>query len=274
MRLDISYDGGEFSGWARQPGRRTVCGVLEDSLSMILRLDVRLTVAGRTDAGVHATGQVAHCDLPAEVDPGQLARRVNRLLPPDVRVLGARAVSPDFDARFSALCRHYVYRLTDSPVGGDPLTRRHVLAWTRPLDVAAMNEASARLLGEHDFAAYCRRREGATTVRALQRLRWDRLGGPGTAAHHLIEVRVSADAFCHSMVRSLVGALLAVGDGRRPVEWPGALLSRSSRVDDVVVAPAHGLALTGVDYPDDAELAARAERTRRLRVPGQATSPG
>jgi len=260
VRLDIAYDGTDFSGWARQPARRTVCGVLEDTLSLVLRLDVRLTVAGRTDAGVHATGQVAHVDLPADVDLGVLVPRLARALPADVRVGAATPVPPEFDARFTALRRHYAYRVCDHQASADPLRRNHVVTWPRPLDLGALNAASALLLGEHDFVAFCKRREGATTIRELQRLDWSR------AADGTLEARVSADAFCHSMVRSLVGALLAVGEGRKPPGWPAGMLTATERPSAITVAPAHGLALVGVDYPADAELAARAELTRRVRT--------
>ncbi|MGH3907993.1 MAG: tRNA pseudouridine(38-40) synthase TruA [Pseudonocardiaceae bacterium] len=259
-RLDIRYDGAGFSGWARQPNRRTVQGVLEDALRLLLRIPAALTVAGRTDAGVHATGQVAHLDVPpGALPPDQLARRLARLLPADVRVPVVREVPLSFDARFSALRRHYRYRICDAPWGVDPLRRHDTLAHSRLLDEDRMNAASAELLGEHDFAAFCRRREGATTVRALQRLDWTR-DDP-----HLLVAHVAADAFCHSMVRSLVGALLAVGEGRRPPAWPAELLRRTDRTSEVTVALAHGLALVGVDYPDDDQLAARAQQTRALR---------
>jgi tRNA pseudouridine38-40 synthase len=267
FRLDITYDGTDFSGWAVQPTRRTVCGVLTDALGRILRTDVGLTVAGRTDAGVHATGQVAHADLPVEVDPARLVRRLARFLPPDVRVRAVTPVPAAFDARFSALRRHYVYRVATAPYGAEPLRARDTLSWPHPVDVDAVNAASQRLLGEHDFAAFCKRREGATTVRALERLSWTR------AADGVVSAAVSADAFCHSMVRSLVGALLDVGRGRRGVDWPAELLTRRERGQGVAVAPARGLTLVGVDYPPDSALAARAEVTRNLRVPGGATAP-
>jgi tRNA pseudouridine38-40 synthase len=237
-------------------------------MSMVLREDVRLTVAGRTDAGVHASGQVAHCDL-AAVPPG-FRERLARVLPPDVRVLAIDPAPPGFDARFSAVRRHYVYRVCDVPWAADPLRRRDTVAWPRALDVALMNEAATLLLGEHDFAAFCKRREGATTIRELQRLTWTRLPDGVLAAS------VSADAFCHSMVRSLVGALLAVGEGRKPVSWPSELLRSTSRASAVTVAPAHGLALTAVDYPQDGQLAARAAQTRRVRdraTPGSSFDP-
>jgi tRNA pseudouridine38-40 synthase len=245
-----------------QPGQRTVCGVLVDALSTVLREPVALTVAGRTDAGVHAVGQVAHADLPVDVDLPWLVRRLARLLPPDVRVRAITPVPAAFDARFGALRRHYRYRVATAPFGAEPLRARDTLAWPYPLDVDAVNVASAHLLGEHDFAAFCRRREGATTVRALQELHWT----PGVDG--VVTAAVAADAFCHSMVRSLVGALLDVGRGRRATDWPATLLTRGERASEVPVAPAHGLSLVAVDYPPDADLAARASVTRRIRVPG------
>ena len=226
-------------------------------MSLVLRQDVRLTVAGRTDAGVHATGQVAHCDLRDDV--GDFRGRLARALPADVRVWSVAQAHPAFDARFSALRRHYAYRVCDQPWAANPLRRKDTVTWPRRLDLAALNEAAAGLLGEHDFVAFCKRREGATTIRELQWLTWTR-DGDG-----VLTAEVSADAFCHSMVRSLVGALLAVGEGRRPAGWPRTLLTATTRSSEVTVAPAHGLTLTGVDYPPDAELAARAELTRNVR---------
>ena len=230
-------------------------GVLQDALAQIGRAPVALTVAGRTDAGVHALGQVAHADLPAPSD----RRRLNGVLPPDVRVQAVTVVPGDFDARFSALWRRYVYVIADGPV--NPLRRRQVLALgnqSRSLDVEAMARAAAKLVGEHDFAAFCRYREGATSVRTIQSFAVTRDGDE-------IAGMVQADAFCRSMVRSLVGALIAVGEGRRDESWPASLLSRTARADDVTVAPPHGLTLVEVGYPPDGELAARAAQTRRLR---------
>ena len=235
--------------------------MLEHALTTVARIQATLTVAGRIDAGVHATGQVAHLDLPpGALAPDELARRLARLLPPDLRVPAVSKVPRTFDARFSALRRHYRYRVCDAPWGVDPLRRYDTLAHHRRLDDTAMNAASSLLLGEHDFAAFCRRREGASTVRVLQRLEWTR------DAPHLLVAHVAADAFCHSMVRSLVGALLSVGDGRRPPDWPAGLLRHTARASEVTVARAHGLTFVGVDYPDDDQLAARAEQTRALRV--------
>ncbi|BBZ49386.1 tRNA pseudouridine(38-40) synthase TruA [Mycobacterium heidelbergense] len=275
LRLDIAYDGTEFAGWADQAGQRTVAGVLDEALTTVFRTPVRLRGAGRTDAGVHATGQVAHVDVPLEVLPNAyprsprageaeflpLVRRLGRFLPADVRVLDIARAPAGFDARFSALRRHYVYRLSTAPFGAQPHQARYVTAWPRPLDLDAMAAASRDLLGLHDFAAFCRRRDGATTIRDLQRLDWSREGDA-------ITVHVTADAFCWSMVRSLVGALLAVGERRRPPSWCRQLLSATDRSSDFAAAPAHGLTLIGVDYPPDDQLAARVMITRDLRRPG------
>jgi tRNA pseudouridine38-40 synthase len=263
VRLDIAYDGTDFSGWAMQSGRRTVQGVLQDALAQISRQPVALTVAGRTDAGVHATGQVAHTDVGVaawEALGTSLVHRLAGVLPPDVRVTGISHVPEAFDARFSALWRRYEYRISDTEAGVNPLRRRQVLALRRSVDVAAMSRAAAALRGEHDFAAFCRYREGATSIRAIQSF-------DVTSEAGEIVCTVQADAFCHSMVRSLVGALIAVGEGRRPEDWPASLLTRTARADEVSVAPAHGLTLVAVGYPPDDDLAARTEQTRRRRTP-------
>lgn len=259
LRLDLSYDGTNFRGWATQPGLRTVQGEVESALAMILRLDEvpRLTCAGRTDAGVHARGQVAHVDLD-DVDPPTLERRMRRLLPADIALRSLTAAADGFDARFAALERRYVYRLCDQPAGPDPLLRSMVVHAPRPLDVDAMNAASEHLVGLHDFASFCKRREGATTVRTLRELHSVRTGD-------LIETTVRADAFCHSMVRSLMGALIAVGEGRCEPSWSAELVSRATRDARVTVMPPHGLVLEEVVYPDDDGLAARALESRRRR---------
>jgi len=259
LRLDLSYDGTNFRGWATQPGLRTVQGEVEAAIGMILRLDSvpQLTCAGRTDAGVHARGQVAHVDLD-DVDPPALQRRLRRLLPDDIG-LRSLTVAPDgFDARFAALERRYVYRICDAPAGPDPLGRGSVVSWHRPLDVEAMNAAAGHLLGEHDFAAFCKKREGATTIRTLLELTSVRVGD-------LVETTVRADAFCHSMVRALMGALVAVGEGRHEPAWTSEVLGEAVRNARVTVMPAHGLVLEEVVYPDDEGLAARAVESRRRR---------
>ncbi|HEY2580066.1 MAG TPA: tRNA pseudouridine(38-40) synthase TruA [Streptosporangiaceae bacterium] len=264
LRLGIAYDGAGFSGWARQPGRRTVQEAVETALGRVLRLGVppALTVAGRTDAGVHARGQVAHVDVPEEswAAAGPTALRgLGGLLAGDVRVRSI-VVAPDgFNARFSALWRRYSYRVCDDPAAVDPLRRGDTLWHRHPLDVPRMNEAAAACLGEHDFAAYCRRQEGASTVRTLIRLDWERVE-PGMAVAGVV-----ADAFCHNMVRALAGALLAVGDGRKPSAWPLEVLAHGVRDPAVHVAPPHPLCLEEVRYPPDSELAARALVTRRRR---------
>lgn len=265
LRLDLSYDGAGFSGWARQPGRRTVQEVAEDTLTRVFRLPVpvSLAVAGRTDAGVHARGQVAHCDVAAESWDETSARalpRLARALPPDMRVHRIAPAPAGFDARFSAVWRRYVYRVCDDPAVADPLLRGMTLWHPRRLDLAAMNDAAQACLGDHDFAAYCRRREGATTVRTLRRLEWER-PEPAVAA-----LTVVADAFCHNMVRALTGALLRVGEGAQPPDWPAKVLAGRIRDPGVRVVPPHGLCLEEVGYPPDAELATRAETARQLRT--------
>jgi tRNA pseudouridine38-40 synthase len=274
VRLDLDYDGTDVSGWAAQPGLRTVQGLLEDALARVLRLGAppSTVVAGRTDAGVHATGQVCHVDLPRaawEAAPGRsdtppeqaLRRRLAGVLPDDVRVRRVQVAPAGFDARFSALRRRYAYRVCDDPAGVPPLRRRDVLGVRGPLDVPAMDAAATALTGLHDFAAFCRRREGATTVRTLLTYRWRR------TPSGLVEATVVADAFCHSMVRALVGAVLPVGQGRRPPGWPAEVLAAGVRDPSVTVVPPHGLVLEEVVYPADAQLAERAVQARARRDP-------
>jgi tRNA pseudouridine38-40 synthase len=258
LRLDLSYDGAQFRGWATQPRLRTVQGVVEDAIATVLRLDVPapLTVAGRTDAGVHARGQVAHVDLGDEVEPAALERRLRRVLPGDIAVRAVTVAPPGFDARFSALERRYVYRCTDGVP--DPLERSSVVAMTKPLDIGAMNAAAEHLRGEHDFASFCKKRDGATTIRTLLELSTSRVADR-------IETTVRADAFCHSMVRALMGALVAVGEGRYRPAWAGEILAGAVRDPRVKVMPAHGLTLEEVVYPADHLLAARVEESRRRR---------
>lgn len=275
VRLDLAYDGAEFSGWAVQPGLRTVEGNLAHALAVALRLGQppRLTVAGRTDAGVHARGQVVHVDVPeADWDalPGRssrppsesLVRRLAGLLRDDLVVWGAALAPAGFDARFSAIWRRYAYRVADADSPRDPLRRGHVL-WLRHghrLEVSAMDFAVAALVGEHDFLPFCRPREGATTIRTVQALGWEREPDGMVVAH------VQADAFCHHMVRALVGVSLAVGEGSRPPTWPAELLSAGRRDSAVPVVAAHGLTLEEVGYPPDDLLAERASAARRRRA--------
>lgn len=273
LRLDLAYDGTDFHGWARQKGDlRTVQGILEDNLSMILRHDVELTVAGRTDAGVHSAGQVAHFDVPPEAldqrsidgDPAKLVRRLAKLLPEDVRVHACTAAPEGFDARFSALQRHYVYRITTHPRGALPTRARDTAQWPKPVDIDAMQEAATTLVGLHDFAAFCKAKPHATTIRDLHSFEWVDVSTP--TEPQLYEARVCADAFCWSMVRSLVGCCLRVGEGARDVDFAAAMLAESQRSSQIPLAPAKGLSLVRVDYPADEELAARAAVTRDRRA--------
>lgn len=276
LRLDISYDGTNFSGWAPQPDRRTVAGCLSHALTVLFRQDIPLVVAGRTDAGVHAVGQVAHIDVPRgglvglaprnqesttdEVDAGRtgLLRRLAGLLPTDVRVRRVTVAPAGFDARFGALRRHYRYRIGIAEWGVEPLSRTDVFARRRRLDVPAMAAAADLLIGLHDFASFCKPREGATTVRELQGLTVSQVQD-----HVLVDV--TADAFCHSMVRSLVGSLIAVGEHQVPIIRPAEQLAAASRASGVHIAPALGLTLVGVDYPPDDQLRARSMATRATR---------
>nr|WP_246256185.1 tRNA pseudouridine(38-40) synthase TruA [Isoptericola halotolerans] len=284
VRLDLAYAGTHFAGWAAQPGLRTVQGVLEEALTTIVRAEPlglarpRLTVAGRTDAGVHARGQVAHVDLPVErweAMPGRSGRtpgralvdRLSGLLPPDVVVHRASRAPAGFDARFSATARTYRYRIADQHELRDPLRREGVLWHRRELDVAAMQAAAQPLLGLHDFAAYCKPREGATTIRELTRFDWSRPDAGADAG--LVVAVVEADAFCHSMVRALVGTSLAVGEGRRDREDQALVLAGRDRAAAAAVAPAQGLTLERVDYPPDEELGERAARIRARRSPDE-----
>jgi tRNA pseudouridine38-40 synthase len=245
---------------------------LADALSTALGLPPpapALVVAGRTDAGVHALAQVCHVDLPAAPVTRSprgfdgIAARLAALTPDDLRVRRVRPAPPGFDARFSALRREYRYLLCDDPSGVPPLRRHDVVPHIRPLAVARMTEASVTLLGLRDFAAFCRRREApagtASTVRTLEEFSWTR------DTDGLVRARVVADAFCHSMVRALVGCLLPVGDGRRPADWPAQVLAGRRRDSGVTVAPARGLALVGVEYPPPEQLSVRAREARSVR---------
>lgn len=228
-------------------------------LTNLYRAPVETTCAGRTDAGVHARGQVVHFDVPEDA-PIIDSARVNRALPEDIRIRDLAPAPEGFDARFSAIWRRYAYRVSDSPDGPDPLERKSVLEWNKPLDLDRMNEAAQPLIGEHDFAGFCKWREGASTVRELQHLRWER------DEHGLAVMTIQADAFCHSMVRSVVGALLPVGDGRKPVEWPARVLANATRDSGVTVMPPYPLILEEVGYPPDDQLLARQAETRSFRT--------
>ena len=255
LRIDLSYDGTNFSGWAIQPDRRTVQQCIEEAIRTVAQAKAETIVAGRTDAGVHATGQVIHVDVPDNLELDDLAYKLNRILDEDIRINQIQIAPTAFHARFSALRRYYEYRILDENKVIPPLARFNTESWYRPLDVDQMNRASALLLGTHDFAAFCKFREGATTIRTLETYQWrrDRDG-------YLVG-DVVADAFCYSMVRNLVGAIVCVADGRKESDWISTLLENKERVSDSLVFPARGLSLYKVDYPDDAELLERAAKT-------------
>jgi tRNA pseudouridine38-40 synthase len=279
LRLDVAYEGTAFSGWTRQPALRTVQGELESALATVFGrhgTPPTLTVAGRTDAGVHALGQVAHLDLtadqlaslerprnnrPATEATAALKRRLNGIagLESDVYVSRVGRAPEGFDARFSAIWRRYEYRVADALAPRNPLERNQTLWYPAELDVDAMDAAASALVGLHDWASYCKPRDGATTIRTLQDFRWTR------REDGVLVAEVRADAFCHSMVRALVGASIAVGEGKLD---PGALVvlrDELQRTSEFKVAPARGLTLVQVGYPDDTELALRAEQTRARR---------
>lgn len=280
LRLDIAYDGTAFSGWKAQPKLRTVQGELEKALAIIFSRSVQpptLTVAGRTDAGVHALGQVAHLDLSDDQLtvlrrrrggvteqnlPAALARRLNGIagLESDVWVSRSSIAPEGFDARFSATWRRYEYRVADRDAPRNPLERHRTLWYPAPLDVALMDAAAAGLLGLHNWAAYCKPREGATTIRTLEDFRWIR------QSDSVLVASVRADAFCHSMVRALVGATIAVGAGKLDAADLVVVRDDLERTSDFKVVPAKGLTLMEVGYPDEAGLGDRALLTRRRRT--------
>ena len=278
----MAYDGTRFSGWTKQPGLRTVQGEIEAALATVFRRygpAPHLTVAGRTDAGVHATGQVAHLDLteaqyvslerprqgaheaprPA---PEALQKRLNGIagLNSDLHVSRVSRAPEGFDARFSATWRRYEYRVADVRATRNPLLQNHTLWYPAELDEGSMDAAARSLLGLHDWASYCKPREGATTIRTLQDFGWRR------QSDGVLIATVVADAFCHSMVRALVGACVAVGEGKLPVDDLIRLRDSRERTSEFKVMPAKGLTLLEVGYPADEELAARAVQTRGLRV--------
>jgi tRNA pseudouridine38-40 synthase len=255
LRIDLAYDGSNFAGWAKQPDRRTVQECVEQALATVSQITPETIVAGRTDAGVHATGQVIHVDLPETLGLDDLVYKLNRLLDEDIRIHKVSIAPEAFHARFSALRRYYRYKILDDNKVLDPLDRLDVSSWYRPLDCEVMNKTSALLLGEHDFAAFCKYREGATTIRTLEKYEWKR------SPEGFLVADIVADAFCYSMVRNLVGAVVCVADGRFDPEWIVGVLNNKERVSDSLVFPGRGLTLYQVDYPDDVELLERAKKT-------------
>ena len=260
LRLDIAYDGTHFFGWATQPGHRTLQDLVEEAISRISQTDIASIVAGRTDAGVHATGQVIHVDVPdvmfeRELTYLDLRYKLNRILDDDVRIMKITDAPPGFHARFSALRRHYTYKILDNNEVIAPLSRHDVASWYRSLEADRMNEASRLLLGHHDFAAFCKFKVGGTTIRTLEKYEWHR------SDEGLLVADVVADAFCYSMVRNLVGAVVCVADGRQDPAWISQLLANKERVSDSLVFPARGLTLYQVDYPSNDQLLERAKIT-------------
>ena len=260
LRLDIAYDGTQFSGWATQPDKRTMQDMVEEAIARIVRHDIDSVVAGRTDAGVHATGQVVHVDIAdaafeRDLTYKDLRYKLNRILDEDIRITNISDAPSGFHARFSALRRYYSYKILDDNQVITPAQRFDVAPWYRHLDHNVMNEAAAHLLGTHDFAAFCKFKQGGTTVRSLEKYEWVR------TEDGLLIADVVADAFCYSMVRNLVGAIVCVADGRKPASWIAELLANKERVSDSLVFPARGLTLYRVDYPSDDQLLERAKIT-------------
>ena len=254
LQIDFSYDGTNFQGWAKQPNYRTIQGVLEELIGKLVRAKVDCVTAGRTDAGVHATGAVLHVDIPdQEIDIENFAFKLNRILEEDIRIISVREAPEGFHARYSATARHYEYKIADADRAISPLERHYVADWYRTLDIDLLNEASSLLFGTHDFAAFCKWRENATTIRTLMDFSWIRDESGLLVAH------ICADGFGYNMVRNLVGAAVCVGEKRYDFEWIRRVLTEKSRVSDSYVFPSRGLTLTKVDYPSDTQLPAIAE---------------
>ena len=254
LRIDLAYDGTNFSGWATQPNRRTIQELVEQAIGTITQTKIESIVAGRTDAGVHATGQVIHVDVPESINLEEIAYKLNRILDEDIRIMRVSIAPEAFHARFSALRRRYIYKILDQNLPIPPINRYDIVSWYRPLDAELMNSASSLVLGHHDFAAFCKYKEGGTTLRTLEKFHWERQGD-------LLVASIVADAFCYSMVRNLVGAVVCVADGRKDPTWMGELLANKERVSDSLVFPARGLTLSSVEYPTNDQLLERAKVT-------------
>jgi tRNA pseudouridine38-40 synthase len=271
LAIDLSYDGTDFAGWAKQPDQRTIQETIEEALTRITRHQVATIVAGRTDAGVHARHQIIHVDIPAaphisryrpdetEWDIENFYYRINQILDKDIRINSVVEAPANFHARFSAEARHYRYKILDNNRVLSPLQRVDATTWFRELDIDLMNEASAKMLGERDFATFCRFRPNSTTIRELKRFEWHRDNDGFVIAD------LCADAFGWNMVRNLVGAAVCVGEGRYPISWMSEILTAKSRVSDSYVFPGSGLTLMQVDYPADEDLLARIDMTLAKR---------
>lgn len=261
-KISLSYDGTNFFGWGKQSDRRTVQGEIETALKTLYRQDLETVVAGRTDAGVHASGQVIHVDLPIGdfgFDFEDLCYRLNRILSEEIRIKSAERASKDFHARFGALRRHYIYKIQDGLGIIEPVKRLDITPWYRDLDIQKMNQAAATLIGEHDFFSFARFRENSTTIRTLERFDFHR------DEQGLIISNIIADAFCYNMVRSLIGTMVYIGEGRFPITWAREILEKHERPSDSLVFPARGLTFIGVEYPQDSLLANRVNQVMGLR---------
>jgi len=275
IRIDLGYDGTHFSGWAKQPGLRTVQGELESALALMLRVPaetINLTVGGRTDAGVHARGQVCHLDVTQDQIsklqgrtphisgiPRKINGALKRIQAGDIYVHDVVVVPVTFDARFSALTRRYEYRVRPVDVRSDPLTRHFTVDLDREVDLGVLEDASRTLLGLQDFSSFCKARPGATAVRTLLEFTWTR------EPDGVLSARIAADAFCHSMVRSLVGGVLGVATGRYTVNVLADLTAARTRSSTIRVMPPHGLSLQEIEYPEESLFDVRAEQTRAKR---------
>jgi len=267
FRVDLAYDGTDFAGWAKQPGLRTVEGDLLKMFEKVFgksKTDFDMRVAGRTDSGVHAKHQVCHLDIPQKRlsrigrDPLN-ALRLNTLISEDLIILDFNQITSDFDARFSALGRRYRYTIIDPEFKKDPMLVRYALTHKRVLDVDIMNLAAKELIGLKDFAAFCKPRPGASTIRNLTL--FELLRHPDG----LITIDIHADAFCHNMVRSLVGSIIAVADGRLNVQDLANVQKTGKRANKFKTIDARGLSLESIDYPDPAEYAKQANLNRVMR---------
>jgi tRNA pseudouridine38-40 synthase len=243
LRVDLTYEGTNFSGWAKQPNERTVQEEVEKALGTITQTKVATIVAGRTDAGVHAKHQVIHTDLPTQTDINNLSFRLNQILDADIRVLTAQWAPDNFHARFTAISRTYQYKIIDAGKVTAPLDRHDSTEWFRPLDIELMNSGSKLLLGVHDFFAFCKFREGGSTIKNLLTFNWYR------DEKDVVICEISADSFRYNMVRNLVGAAVCVGEGRFKPEWMFDTLKNKERIPDSYVFPAKGLTLISVQYP-------------------------
>ena len=251
LRIDLTYDGTNFSGWAKQPNLRTIQEEIEKALSTITQHQIATVVAGRTDAGVHAKQQVIHADLPEDTIIENLVFRLNQILDKDVRIISTSWAEVNFHARFTPISRTYQYKIIDAGKVTAPLDRYDSAEWFRELDIDLMNAGSKLLLGEHDFFAFCKFREGGSTVKNLMKFDWYR------DENGVVIGEVKADSFRYNMVRNLVGAAVCVGEGRFAPEWMLKTLQDKVRISDSYVFPAKGLTLIKVEYPQPDQYLSR-----------------